>query len=81
MSARLASLKITEFVFLDILPRTLGMFLGTTHAGCQILQAVHVQATTSITRRQNPFPSLEILHARNHLQFKGTAIIPFVMIH
>jgi hypothetical protein len=56
------------------------MFLGTAHARRQILQAIHVQTTTSITRRQNPVPSLEILHARDHLQFKRTAIIPFVMV-
>lgn len=71
--------KISKLLLLDVLPRALGMFFGTTHTSREVFQTIHMQSATSIAGRQNSFPPLKIIHTRNHLRFERTTVVPFVM--
>ena len=64
-----------QFFLLDVAPGALGVLLGTAHAGCQVLHAVHVETATPVTGWVDALPTLELLHASHHLRFEGTSII------
>jgi hypothetical protein len=59
----------------DFLPRALGMLLGATHAGCEVLEAVHVQSAAPVAWRQNALALSQSLHAMYHLGLERSAVI------
>lgn len=64
-----------QFLFPNILPRALGMFLGTAHARSQVLQTVHVEAPTAITRRHDLLAPLQLLHPRHHMHLVRATVV------
>ena len=54
------------------------MLLGASHAGRQVLEAIHVEPSTPVTRWQDPVSALELFHSGDHLGFVRSAVVePF----
>lgn len=51
------------------------MFFGAAKTCCKILDAVHVEASTSVTGRDDTFPSFHGLHSGDHFGFVGATIV------
>jgi hypothetical protein len=54
------------------------VLLGAAHTGSQVLEAVHVKASTSVTRGIDPLAALELLHPGNHLQLERAPVVLFL---
>jgi hypothetical protein len=55
-----------DFLFFDVAPGALGVFLRATNAGCKVLQAVHVEATAAVAGWDYALTALELFHASYH---------------